>query len=76
MTESLESIIDRRYRELLDDAKEPECEACGRKPMTATQLTQALSGAVRWVASKAPVPPNGKEPGSALRDDLEGMYGE
>ena len=76
MTESLESIIERKIRDLLDDAKEPDCPACGRKPVSPTQLTATLRLALQYVASKATVPPNGKEPGSALRDDLEGMYGE
>jgi hypothetical protein len=67
--ETLEAIVERRYRELLDDAKEPECAACGRKPMTPAQLTSALSGAVRYLASKTGPPPGGAVPGSALRED-------
>ena len=69
MTEPLEVIVERRYRELLDDAKEPECKACGRKPMTPAQLTAALSGAVRYLATKSPTPNGGPAPGSALRED-------
>ena len=72
MTEPLEEIIERRYRELLDDAKEPECKECGRKPMTPAQLTAALRGAVQWLATKSPTPNGGPAPGSALRDDEDG----
>lgn len=66
--ESLADIIERRYRELLDDAKEPECAACGRKPMTQATLVQALRGAVSFMASKTPTTTNGGAPGSALRE--------
>jgi hypothetical protein len=72
VTEPLSDIIERRYRELLDDAKEPECQACGRKPMTPAQLTAALSGAVRYLATKTPTTNGGPAPGSALREDDDG----
>lgn len=66
--ESLETIVERKYRELLDDGKEPECSACGRKPMTQATLVQALRGAVSFLTSKTTTPPNGGAPGSALRE--------
>ena len=64
----LAAIIERRYLELLDDTAVPECAACGRKPMSPTQLTQALRGAVQYLASKT-APPSGGTPGSALLED-------
>jgi hypothetical protein len=67
--ETLDAIIERKYRELLDDAKEPTCQACGRKPMTQATLVQALRGAVQWHASKTPPPNGGGAPGSALREE-------
>ena len=66
--ESLESLVERRYRELLDDAKEPECKECGRKPMTPAQLISALSGVVRYLASKTPPPKGAAPPGSAFEE--------
>jgi hypothetical protein len=66
--ETLDALVERRYRALLDDSNDHACEACGRKPLSATQLTQALSGVVRYLSSRT-TPPTGGTPGSALRDD-------
>jgi hypothetical protein len=69
LTEDLAAIIERKYRELLDDAKEPECASCGRRPMTQATLVQALRGAVSFLSSKNPPPPGGPAPGSGFEED-------
>jgi hypothetical protein len=57
MTEDLATLITKRYRELLDN---PE--------LTPTQLTQALTGAVKWWASTNQPAANGVEPGSGFQE--------
>lgn len=69
--ETLDALVERRYRALLDDSNDHPCEACGRKPLSATQLTQALSGVVRYLSSRTPPPNGGGAPGSALREEVE-----
>jgi hypothetical protein len=68
MTEDLAAIIERKCRELLDDATEPECPECGRKSMTPTQTIQALGVALKYLASKNQHATNGVEPGSGFQE--------
>lgn len=66
----LSTLVERRLMELLDDAKEPECAACGRKPLTPTQLTGALRVALQFLATKQ-APTDGPAPGSGFQEDEE-----
>jgi len=68
VTEDLGAIIERKVRDLLDDAKEPECQECGRKPMTPTQTIQALGIALKYLSSKNPPPAGGATPGSGFEE--------
>lgn len=68
IAEALDALIERRLRELLED-EGPECERCGRKPMTPAQRTQALRVALNYVATKGPGANGGPAPGSGFRED-------
>lgn len=61
VTEDLAAKITRRYQELLDDTT-----------LTPTQLTAALSSAVKWWAStNQPAAPSGPPPGSGFNEGAE-----
>jgi hypothetical protein len=67
----LNALVEQRLMELLDGSKEPECEVCGRKPITPAQMTGALRVALQYLATKAPKP-EGPAAGSGFQEDEDG----